>query len=151
MDTKGLGVDHATGPAVAGIPEGFVARRAGGPFLEPIGPLYLRRGKGPLAFGLPIEYRHSNSKDVAHGGMLATVADVFLGIGGCELAEAPGFFITISLTTDFLGPARVGSWLQCEPKLLRKTRTMMFVEGLFTADGEPALRASGVFALPRNP
>ena len=135
----------------AEVPEGFVVRRAGGPFLEPIGPLYMRRGRGPLAFGIRIEHRHSNSKDVAHGGMLATVADVVLGIGGCELAEAPGFFVTISLTTDFVGPARVGAWLQCDPELVRKTRTMMFVQGTFFADGEAALRASGVFALPRGP
>ncbi|MCE2919664.1 MAG: hypothetical protein LW837_06935, partial [Roseomonas sp.] len=63
-------------PTLPAIPEGFVPRPAGGPFLEPIGPIMIRRDHGPLAFGLRIEKRHCNSKDMAHGGMLATFADL---------------------------------------------------------------------------
>ncbi|MCE2919623.1 MAG: hypothetical protein LW837_06725, partial [Roseomonas sp.] len=63
-------------PVPLAIPEGFVPRPAGGPFLEPIGPIMIRRDHGPLAFGLRIEKRHCNSKDMAHGGMLATFADL---------------------------------------------------------------------------
>ncbi|MCA3417831.1 MAG: PaaI family thioesterase [Roseomonas sp.] len=137
-------------PVPLAIPEGFVPRPAGGPFLEPIGPIMIRRDHGPLAFGLRIEKRHCNSKDMAHGGMLATFADLALGIGGFNLAGVTGFFTTISLNSDYLAPARLGAWLQCEPVLLRKTRTLVFAQGVCTADGAPVLRASGVFALPRD-
>jgi acyl-coenzyme A thioesterase PaaI-like protein len=132
-------------------PEGFVPRPAGGPFLDPIGPIMIRRDLGPLAFGLRIEKRHCNSKDMAHGGMLATFADLALGIGGFHLAGVKGFFTTISLNSDYLAPALLGTWLQCEPVLLRKTRTLVFAQGVCMADGKPVLRASGVFALPKDP
>jgi acyl-coenzyme A thioesterase PaaI-like protein len=111
----------------------------------------IRRDLGPLAFGLRIEKRHCNSKDMAHGGMLATFADLALGIGGFNLAGVTGFFTTISLNTDYLAPALLGTWLQCEPVLLRKTRTLIFSQGVFMADGRAVLRASGVFALPKDP
>jgi acyl-coenzyme A thioesterase PaaI-like protein len=137
-------------PTLPAIPEGFVPRPAGGPFLEPIGPIMIRRDHGPLAFGLRIEKRHCNSKDMAHGGMLATFADLALGIGGFNLAGVTGFFTTISLNSDYLAPALLGTWLECEPVLLRRTRTLVFAQGVCTADGKPVLRASGVFALPRE-
>lgn len=133
-----------------GIPPGFEPRPVSGGFLAPIGPLYMRRSEGePSVFGLRIEPRHCNARDMAHGGMLATLADIVLGIGGVEQAGMPGFFVTVSLQTDFLGPAPLGAWVECRPELLRRTRTLMFVHGTFTADGRPALRASGVFQLPR--
>jgi acyl-coenzyme A thioesterase PaaI-like protein len=137
------------GVAAAGIPEGFVPRPAGGPFLGPIGPVFRRPEEGGARFGIRIERRHCNSQDVAHGGMLATIADIVLGIGGAEQAGTPGHFVTISLVTDYLAPAPLGAWLECHPALLRRTSRMMFVEGRFLADGHPVLRASGVFALPR--
>jgi acyl-coenzyme A thioesterase PaaI-like protein len=139
----------ADSETTADIPDGFVARRAGGPFLDPIGPIFRRPEDAGARFGIRIERRHCNNQAVAHGGMLATIADIVLGIGGAEQAGTPGHFVTVSLVTDYLAPAPLGAWLECHPVLLRRTSRMMFVEGRFTADGANVLRASGVFALPR--
>ena len=57
-------------------------------------------------------------------------------------------YYTISLTTDFLAPAPLGAWLQCRPELVRATRSILFVQGVFTADGVPCLRANGLFRVP---
>ena len=78
-----------------------------------------------------------------------SIDHVVLGIGGLEQAGVTGFFITVSLTQDFLAPVPLGAWLEAEVKLLRRTRNTMFVQGVFRKGGEPALRASGVFRLPR--
>jgi acyl-coenzyme A thioesterase PaaI-like protein len=132
------------------IPPGFVPRPVGGGFMEAAGPLYVRRdATGRGTFGLLVEPRHCNAKDMCHGGMLAALTDVVLGIGGLEQAGVKGFFITIGLTQDFLAPVPLGSWLEAEVELLRRTRTTMFVQGVFRVRGEAALRASGVFRLPR--
>ena len=118
--------------------------------MQAAGPLYVRRGAGGRGtFGLLVEPRHCNAKDMCHGGMLAALTDVVLGIGGLEQAGVKGFFITISLSQDFLAPVPLGSWLEAEVQLLRRTATTMFVQGVFTVGGEPVLRASGVFRLPR--
>jgi acyl-coenzyme A thioesterase PaaI-like protein len=132
-----------------GIPDGFLPRRAGGPFLEPIGPIFRRGGDDGSCFGIRLERRHCNNQSGAHGGMLATFADLVLGIGGTEQAGTPGHFITVSLVTDYLAQAPIGAWLECRPVLLRRTSRLMFVEGRFEADGTAVLRASGVFSLPR--
>lgn len=139
----------ADGTDAGEVPEGFLPRRAGGPFLEPIGPIWRRAEEGGARFGIRIETRHCNNQRVAHGGMLATFADLALGIGGAEQAGTPGHFITVSLVTDYLAPAPLGAWLECRPVLLRRTARLMFVEGRFEADGAPVLRASGVFNLPK--
>ena len=132
------------------IPEGYVPRPLSGGFLRALGPLYVRReADGRSSFGLLVEEAHCNAKDMCHGGMLATLADLVLGIGGLEQAGSSGFFITISLAQDFLAPVPRGAWLEMRPELLRATRTMMFVQGVFTVGEEPVLRANGVFRLPR--
>ena len=137
-------------PAWDAVPPCFAPRPVGGGFMEAAGPLYVRRDAGGRAvFGLLVEPRHCNAKDMCHGGMLAALTDVVLGIGGLEQAGVKGFFITISLTQDFLAPVPLGSWLEAEVELLRRTRTTMFVQGVIRVRGEAALRASGVFRLPR--
>ena len=134
----------------ASIPPGFVPRPVGGGFMEAAGPLYVRRDAGGRGvFGLLVEPRHCNAKDMCHGGMLAALTDVVLGIGGLEQAGVKGFFITVSLTQDFLAPVPLGSWMEAEVELLRRTSTTMFVQGVFKVRGEPVLRSSGVFRLPR--
>ncbi len=133
----------------AQVPEGFLPRPVSGGFLKAIGPIYVKREDGRSIFGLLVEEQHCNGKDMCHGGMLATLADVVLGIGGMEQAGVSGFFITVSLTNDFLAPAPLGAWIEARVELLRATRTTMFVQGIFTVEGEPVLRSSGVFRLPR--
>ncbi len=133
------------------VPPGFAPRPVGGGFMEFAGPLYVRRdaGGGRGTSGLLVERRHCNAKDLCHGGMLAALADVVLGIGGLEQAGVAGFFVTISLAQDFLAPVPLGSWIEAEVDLLRRTGTTMFVQGVFRVRGEPVLRSSGVFRLPR--
>ncbi len=139
---------EARGPDA--VPPGFAPRPVGGGFMEFAGPLYVRRGAGGrAAFGLLVERRHCNAKGMCHGGMLAALTDVSLGIGGLEQAGAKGFFVTISLTQDFLAPVPLGSWIEAEVDLLRRTGATMFVHGVFRVRGEAVLRASGVFRMPR--
>jgi acyl-coenzyme A thioesterase PaaI-like protein len=142
---------HRAAPGLdAAVPAGFVPRPVGGGFMEAAGPLYVRRdtaGRG--TFGLMVEPRHCNAKGMCHGGMLAALTDVVLGIGGLEQAGVKGFFITVSLAQDFLAPVPLGSWIEAEVELLRRTRTTMFVQGVFRVRGEAVLRSSGVFRLPR--
>lgn len=130
-------------------PEGFLRRDMRGGFLAAIAPIWQRRdADGVSTFGLRIQPRHCNPKEMGHGGMLAGFADIVLGLGGFEQAGVRGFFVTISLTTDYLAPAPLGAWLQCRPEMVRATRSLVFAQGVFAADGAPALRASGVFRIP---
>jgi len=134
----------------AGVPEGFRPLRLGGGFLGVTGPIHARRGAdGRRTYGLLVAEQHCNGLAICHGGMLATLADVVLGLGGMEQAGVSGFFTTISLTTDFLAPAPLGAWVEARVELLSATHSTMFVQGVFSIGEQPVLRASGVFRLPR--
>lgn len=130
------------------IPEGFRIAAIGGAFLAHNGPLYARREGDCLQLGLRVELRHTNPLGICHGGMLATFADMLLP---CVILSQPGFerrFLpTISLQVDYLAPAALGAWLQGQGEVLRRTRSMVFAQGLVTADGVPAMRVSGIFKL----
>ena len=48
---------------------------------------------------------------------------------------------------DFLAPSPKGAWVQGEAQLLRATRSMVFMQGLVTADGQSVARVSGIFKI----
>ena len=133
---------------MTGIPEGFAPLRLNMNFLDAVGPLYGKWEDDRVMLGFRVEARHCNPGQVAHGGMLATFADMLLPFaarfqGGAEM----GFLPTVNLTCDFLAPAPLGSWVEGRAEPVKATRNLVFVQGLATADGEPVLRANGIFRI----
>ena len=130
------------------IPDGFRLARIGGDFLMHNGPLYGKWTPEKVLLGFVVEQRHTNPLGICHGGMLATFADMLVPCANMyDLSRERRFLPTISLQIDYLGPSRLGAWVQGEAQILRVTRNMVFGQGLVSADGEPALRFSGVFKL----
>lgn len=83
--------------------------------------------------------------------MLAGFADIVLA-GGCNpVARLSRFLVTVSLTSDFLAPAALGTWVEARPEVLTVTRGTLFGQCLGTADGLPVLRASGTFRFGTAP
>lgn len=135
-------------PSLPDIPAGFRVAKVGGDFLAFNGPLYGRWTEEKIHFGFRVEQRHTNPLGICHGGMLATFADMLVPCTNMYRPNAERRFLpTISLQIDYLGPARLGAWVQGEAQVLRVTRNMLFGQGLVTADGEPSLRFSGIFKL----
>ena len=127
-------------------PPGFRPVQMGGPFIAANGPLYARREGTRLQMGFRVEERHTNPLGMCHGGMLATFGDMVLPMACLyQIAGERRFLPTISLQIDYLAPALLGAWVQCEGELLRTTRNMVFAQGLVRADGEVALRISAIF------
>src|SRR5918997_3790929 len=93
-----------------------------GPYLDHVGPL-LRRPDGVI--GLPIEPRHLNAAGTAHGGLLASIADHALGRAVNGALEDAGA-VTVSLTTDYLGPAKEGDWLEARTNVERLGGSLAF-------------------------
>ena len=131
------------------IPEGFKARHMGEGFIGVNGPLYTRRTDTGLQMGFRVEMRHTNPMKICHGGMMATFCDMLCPITAHRVSKEVGmrFLPTISLHVDYLGPAPLGAWVQGEAQVLKVTRTMVFMQGLVTADGVNVARVSGVFKL----
>ena len=131
------------------IPPGFAPLQSGGPFIQHNGPLYLRHEGSVVQFGFRVERRHVNPMNNLHGGMMASFCDMLLPLSVHRKSDqvADRFLPTISLQIDYRAPASRGAWVQGEAEPLRVTRSLVFAQGLVTADGVPCARVSGVFKI----
>lgn len=131
----------------ADIPQGFKAlRRGSSPFLSSLGPLYARKDGEDLIIALRIEQKHLNTRGVAHGGMLVTLADSALGIVIASMRTPPQPMVTINLTTDFADAAREGDWVEARVDVQKLGRRLAFANCHLWVGGKRILRASGIFA-----
>lgn len=132
-----------------GVPAGFEPWPALPGFIVVNGPLYQRTHDGVYQLGFRVEPRHCNPMQVCHGGMMATFCDMLLPLGTHAQSDAAHgrFLPTVSLQLDYLAPAPLGAWVQGVAQVLRTTRTMVFAQGLVTADGKPAARVSGILKI----
>jgi acyl-coenzyme A thioesterase PaaI-like protein len=128
------------------LPEGFVDPHNGG-FTEDIGPIYQLRSDETVCSGFYVEQRHCNPQAICHGGWLSTFADVALVRQG-SLIAAP--LVTISLTVDFIDATYLGEWVESRCEVATRTKSMVFVQGMATANGRPALRMNGIFKIVRT-
>jgi uncharacterized protein (TIGR00369 family) len=129
----------------ASPPEGFAPHFRKSPVTDPWEPLFSRKLDGVIQIGLTIRAAHCNSRGLPHGGVIAALADNAMGLScGGTLPSANGL-VTVSLSVDYLGSAKLGQWLQVEPRVLRVATSMAFADALVTADGAIVARASASF------
>ena len=119
-------------------PPGFVLMTPPGVFLNRTALFYGRtEDDGATTVGTWITPAQANSEMVAHGGFLLTFADFALSyvLDG----------ITLNLSADFLRPARVGEWMEARIGSRRRSRSLIFADGVATVRNKDVLRFSGLF------
>ena len=124
-------------------PPGFTLADLGPGFGARFGPVFLDRSRRRLCFRVGEE--HVNPIGTCHGGALTTFADMQLMAIRAGREEGLPHSPTISLSVDFLAPARLGDWVQAEVTQLQQTRTLLFTQALMTADGRPVARANAIY------
>lgn len=90
-------------------PEGFTPRVLRGPYFG--GRTVFTGGALTDLFAARISGDDCNGLGITHGGVIATLADIFLV--GFIAAQLPAHarLVTASLSVDYLGPSRAGDWL----------------------------------------
>ena len=133
-------------PVSSAPPDGFEPYTGSGDFLDLIGPVYARgEGEGRV-FGMRIEDRHRNVAGAAHGGLLATLVDFSLGRAINAGSDADGA-VTVSLTTDYLGPVKMGEWVEAHTEVERLGGRLAFADCSLRVGDREAVRGRAVFAL----
>ena len=130
-------------------PAGFTAIEDPGPFLLHVGPLYLRDDEngGPV-LGMRATDTHANAAGAIQGGLLATLCDTACGHAIRARADDDiSAAVTISLTTDYLAPAKPGAWLEARTKVEKLGGRLAFADCSVTADGREVVRARAVFSV----
>lgn len=133
-------------PVPAPVPPGFERLLRGSPFVAALGQLYYRRDGEAVVIAMRIEERHTNLRGIAHGGMLASLADCVLTLGMSISCDGRHTFVTANLNTDYIDAARPGDWVEGHVDVLRIGRRMAFANCYMQVGDKRILRASGVFA-----
>ncbi len=133
------------------IPEGFRPHLRKSPVTEPWEPIYAHEAIDRLVLGVRVRPEHCNSRSMPHGGFLAAMADNAMGLSlGVNLANAgqsASGLVTVSLTLDYLGSAKLGQWLAFDTDFVKLGRSICFAEATVRADGTPVARARATFKL----
>lgn len=131
------------------IPEGFQPHFRRSPLTDPWEPIFSQRTEAAVAIGLRLAGAHTNSRGFAHGGLITALADNAMGLScGTQLQGVSGL-VTVSLSIDFVGSARVGQWLEVRPRVIKVGSAICFAECLVTADEALCARANATFAYRR--
>lgn len=127
------------------IPPGFERHYRQSPVTDPWEPLYSRKTEGAVIIGLVAEAAHTNSRGFVHGGLISALADNAMGLSCGQRLGDGSSLVTVNLTVDFLGTARIGQWLEFDTIFVKPGSTLCFAQAFVTADGEPCARANAVF------
>lgn len=129
------------------LPEGYRPTVRQPPFWELTGPFYEKECNGSRYIGVRVGERHCNVRGTAHGGLIATLADIALGY---NIACATGWELpiaTVNLSVDYAGAAQVGDWLEARVDIQRIGRSMIFANAFIYVDDKRIARASAVFTV----
>ncbi len=132
------------------IPEGFEPSGFKGRYLNEVGPYYVKSDGTGLIVGLWIAETHINYVDIAHGGVMTTLADVALSLQVNRSEDPPLPVTTVSLNTNFLGAARLGDWLEAHAQIDRMGKRLAYTSGKIIAGSKTIMTMTGVFNIMRG-
>lgn len=127
------------------VPAGFEPLFRTSPFLDTLGPFYAKGAGADLVIGVRIAEKHCNARGTAHGGMMATLADIALGYATATSRTPPVALTTAGLTLDYAGVAKLGDWLEARVDIQKLGTRMAFVSAFLCVGDERIVRASGTF------
>jgi uncharacterized protein (TIGR00369 family) len=130
-------------------PAGFAELTDPGPFLQHVGPLYIRASgdDGPV-LGLCAAEEHLNAAGAIHGGLLASLCDSACGQAiRAQADDGISGAVTISLTIDYLAPSGRGDWLEARTTVEKLGARLAFADCSVTANGRQVVRARAVFSV----
>lgn len=113
-------------------------------FIDLVGPLWGKREPAGFACGFLAEARHLNRGGIVHGGMLMTFADQAIGFASIEAAPE-GRRATIQLDTHFVAAVREGDFVVARCRVVRRTRSVMFMTATLTVGETVVATANGIW------
>ncbi|WP_420408095.1 PaaI family thioesterase [Hoeflea sp.] len=116
-------------------------------FIDLVGPFWRKTTTGNrYRYGFSADPRHVNLLSVVQGGMLMTFADRAMGLEAWTAADgAP--CATVQFSAQFASGGKIGSFLEIEPVVIRKTASLVFMSGSVTQGDEVVLQAHGTWKI----
>ena len=127
------------------IPSGFRELKEAIGFAAANGPWFEKIDNGRAIRGFLPGPLHANALGIVHGGMLAAFLDSAMGTAVWHTLKRRA--VTLRLSLDYLGPARVGDWLQAEGDVVGHDEHVVQVRGRLYGPRHDVLAGLGVFSL----
>ena len=116
-------------------------------FMKHLGGLSLNKiNDSDYEFSVEVSEMHLNSGKVAHGGFLSTIADTGMGTAAHQVAGDKRC-VTINLDIKFISVAKLGEKLKGFVKILKKTKTLVFINCEISNDKDIVISASGTWKI----
>ena len=140
----------AAPPAVAGQTLSFDPATAGWEpyrdegFIGLVGPFWSRPSGNGFLYAFMAEPKHHNRRGVVQGGMLMTFADRSMGMT-CWYANEKQPQATVQLDVHFIDAVQVGEFVEAKCKVVRRTRSLIFMAGELVVGDRVVATANGVW------
>ena len=114
-------------------------------FMKHLGGLELKQiSETQYQFLIEVKEIHLNTGKIAHGGFLSTIADTGMGTAAHRVA-GDRRCVTINLDMKFISAGQLGDKLKGDVKILKKTKTLVFINCEISNDKEIVVSASGTW------
>lgn len=127
------------------IPPGFRELTEAAGFAAANGPWFEKIEGGRVIRGFRPGPQHANALGIVHGGMLAAFLDSAMGVAVFHAIDRRA--VTLRLSLDYLGPGRLGDWLQAEGEVVSHDEHVAQVRGRLYGPRHDVLGGLGAFAL----
>ena len=110
------------------------------------GLLFRNISENVYEFKSTINDNHLNAAGITHGGYLSALIDAGAGTAAHRYADnAP--CVTISLDIKFIGSSKVNDEIYGKVKILKKTKTLVFLFCELNCNGKIITSASGIWKI----
>ena len=110
------------------------------------GLLFREISKSEFEFKTTIKENHLNKAGITHGGYIATIIDSGAGTGAHRVANNSQC-VTISLDIKFIGATKLGDEIIGFVKILKRTRSMIFLICHLKSNEKIIASASGIWKI----
>ena len=116
-------------------------------FMKHLGGLDLKKiNEANYEFTVKVKDIHLNTGKIAHGGFLSTIADTGMGTAAHRVA-GDRRCVTINLDIKFISAGMLDDVLKGTVKVLKKTKTLVFINCEVSNDKGLVVSASGTWKI----
>ena len=114
-------------------------------FMQNIGDLSFKKiDENTFEFSITVLESFLNTGGIAHGGFIATIADTGMG-NAAHLAAGNKRCVTINLDIKFISAGKLGEKLIGNVKVLKRTKTLVFINSEILGSNNIVATASGTW------
>ena len=117
-------------------------------FINLVGPLWQRMNGAAPEYAIVGQDKHRNRRGVVQGGLLMTLADRTCGMTARFVSGAETL-ATVQMDTHFVDAARIGELMISKPRVVRSSKSLIFMSTDVTVESRCVATANGVFKVLR--